>query len=268
MIDLNGIDKKLILEGEEFNSFVQDIIKNSLDLKVGFDIETNGKDFPNILIAGFSLYEKTINKACYVPLNHRSGKNISLEEIRYSLQEIFNTCTLITHGGVYDILIMNLLGFKFYNIRDTYIISNLLQFQNLGLKDLILEFGLARYTEVMTYKKLMSILNFPEDHFDFTDIDIHNSKEAFDYAIKDPIFTLWLFEVIYEKYCNLIGNSILADSNLRAQSDTMIFLTDSSAKGYDIDTKFLKDFIEIYGIEFDKNETILLKEVRNILGWE
>jgi hypothetical protein len=269
MINLNEIDKILITSKEEFYSFVREITQNNLSKSpiVGFDIETNGENFPNTLLAGFSLYEKNSKKACYVPLNHIS-RNILLEDIREPLKEIFNQCTLVTHGGAYDVLIMNKLGFNFYKIQDTYIIGNLLQFQNLGLKDLILEFGLVKYTEVVTYKKLMSILGFSEDQFDFTKIDIHSSKESFNYAINDSIFTLELYEILLKKYHALIGNSILADSNLEAQFNTLLLLTESSAKGYHIDTRFLTNFIDLYGREFDENETILLGEVRNTLGWE
>jgi hypothetical protein len=162
---------------------------------------------------------------------------------------------------------MSKLGFKFYQAIDSMLIAIALQFRNLGLKELVLEYGLAKYTEVVTFRRLMSKLGYPEDHNDFSVIDLVVSPEAFDYAVHDPIFSYELGKVLYGQYENLIGSGF-AGLNIQAQVNTMLLLCESSAKGSYINKEYLNDFIKQYGGELKKFEDSLMAQVRKEMGWD
>jgi len=274
MINLSSINKSLITSKNDFNSWAGEILELSKvqgGSTLGFDIETNGKIFPDTELAGFSLYSRTLSKACYVPIHHIEttiSYNVFLSDIKSSLQLLFDTSLITVHNGVYDFLLMNKLGYKFNKVFCTYTLANMLQFINLGLKELSLEFGLIKYNEVMTYLKLMGLLGFPEDHYDFSDIDITSSKEAFDYAVNDSIFVVHLAEILFNKYYELIGNGNLVRFNLDSQFNTMLLLAETStSKGYYVDKNYLDVFIKQFGTELESKEKELMDKVRTFMGW-
>jgi len=274
MINLSSINKSLITSKNDFNSWAEEILELSKvqgGSTLGFDIETNGKIFPDTELAGFSLYNRTLSKACYVPIHHiESNKpyNVFLSDIKSSLQLLFDTSLITVHNGVYDFLLMNKLGYKFNKVFCTYTLANMLQFINLGLKELSLEFGLIKYNEVMTYLKLMGLLGFPEDHYDFSAIDITSSREAFDYAVNDSIFVVHLAEILFNKYYELIGNGNLVRFNLDSQFNTMLLLAETStSKGYYVDKNYLDVFIKQFGTELESKEKELMDKVRTFMGW-
>lgn len=265
MIDLKSINKTLITSVDMFNKWVDPHLGHMSEL-IGFDIETDGVDFPKTKLAGFSLFSPLGKKACYVPINHVGGYNVLLEAIREKLQILFIYNTLVAHNGSYDCLIMSKLGFKFYNVIDSILISIALQFRNLGLKELVLEYGLAKYQDVTGFKKLMNKLGFPEDHSDFSVIDLLNNPEAVDYAVNDAIFAYYLAEILYAQYENHVGRAT-AGLNLLAQFDTMLLLSESGSKGVGIDKSYLDSFIKQYGGELKDLETKLMNQVRKEMGW-
>lgn len=267
MIDFSQIQKILITSEDMFFEWVKPYIDNNFEL-IGFDIETNGEDFPRTQLAGFSLYSWVNSRACYVPINHVYGTPlVSLDKIRDKLQCLFTTKILITHGGAYDFLNMNKLGFKFYNVIDSLLIAIAMQFKNLGLKELSLEYGLARYQEIITFEKLMNKLGFPDGTVDFTLVNVAESKEAFEYAVKDSIFTYHLAKLLYTQYENHVGTDV-AGSILKAQTDTMLLLCESSSKGILMDKVFLEFFIKQYGGELRDLEIDLMDRVRKAMGWD
>ena len=271
MIDISKIEKRLIFSDQDFKDWFGEVIEFQEE-PVGFDIETNGENFPKTELAGFSLYSRQFNKVCYIPINHEENAGevggeycLCIEEIRDNVQKIFNKCAMVAHYGVYDFILMNKLGFKFYEAIDSCLLATALQFQNLSLKDLALEFGLVKYTDVISYKKLMNKLGFPEDHVDFTKVNIFKSGEAFNYAINDSIFTFHLAEILYQKYMDSIGPTAI--SNIMAQTNSMLLLCESSAKGFYADQNQLNNFIEGYEIEVGALDLKLKSQIRKIMGW-
>lgn len=268
-MDLGTVQKRFIMSNMDFNIWLGDTLSNTNQDIIGFDVETNGEPFPKTKLAGFSLYHRRLQKVCYIPIDHAWNEvdyNLLIVEVKDTLQKVFDKSLIITHGGAYDFLLMNQLGFKFYNVMDSMLMAIALQFQNFGLKDLVLEFGVAKFNEVISFKKLMEELGFPEKHSDFTKIDIFSSRKAFDYAVKDSIWTVELAEILYNRYIEYIGTTT-AGWNLQAQTDTMLLLCESAARGYNIDQDFLNDFIVTYEEELGGLEYRLMNQVRKEMGW-
>lgn len=270
MLDLSKIEKTLITSKKVFSEWSEALVVDCENNLVGFDVETNGEDFPKTELAGFSMYHHRLGKACYVPINHyqiQQEYNVPMEQIRDFLQEIFSKHTLVTHAGAYDFALMSKLGFKFFNAIDSYLIAVALQCMNLGLKELVLEFGVAKFQDVITYKRLMSVLGFPEDHVNFSVVDVQMCPQAFNYAVNDSIFAYHLAEILYGKYLEYIKPGC-GNWSLQAQFDTMLFLAESSATGYFVNGAYLDQFITEYGAELKKFETELMGQVRKEMGWE
>lgn len=268
MLDLSKIQKTLITSQSEFFNWFENLFQYQTNL-LGFDIETNGEDFPKTELAGFSVYNYRLGEACYVPIDHYQIEKeycISLEKIKVGMQKIFDKHTLVTHGGAYDFLLLNKLGFRFENAIDSYLIAVALQFQNLGLKELVLEFGIAKFQDVITFKGLMSKLGFPENYVDFSKIDVQMNKDAFNYAVNDSIFAYHLAEILYGRYMEYIKGDH-STSIMQAQVDTMLLLSESSAVGYCVNEGFLNQFIENYGTELKTFENDLMNQVRKEMGW-
>lgn len=272
MIDLSQINRVLITSSSCFKEWFN-IVKCGEDKSdfLGFDIETDGVKFPNTKLAGFSLYYKPFKMACYVPVEHREDDIkycVALEDIKEELQYLFSNYYITVHNGAYDVLLMNQKGFNFETLFDTYILSNYLQFMNTGLKDLVLEFGLASFRDVITFRKLMLNLNLSGDSVDFSSINIRECKDAFDYAINDSIFVSYLAGELCLKYANLIGDPNYAFDNFKAQINTLLLLNMSSARGYYIDREILNSFVDQFQIELAEKEKVLMNKVRDLMGWE
>jgi len=207
MIDPKEFKVQLITSEDCFRRFAQMVLESGY-YSDGVDTETNGWDFTTDSMAGFSLSSHVLLKTVYVPLDH-DCLSLDLAEILPSLQAILDKCEIIFHGSTYDMLFLCRQGLKFKRTKCTYILANMMQARNGGLKDLVLEYGLVNFRDVITYidliKKVFNLgdtiikkLQKKEDdqmklQYSFGKIDLIEYPEAVEYACNDAVWA----EAIY-----------------------------------------------------------------------
>lgn len=201
---------RLCDDESSFRDYVERLIKSE-DQCVGMDIETNGWDFAQDSVAGFSLSSHVLQEAVYVPLNHE-GQNVVFSSIQKDLQYIISNREMIFHGSVYDMQFLCKYGIVFDVIKDSYIIANMLQARQGSLKDLVLEYGIVNFKDVISYIDLIREVFELDDavikklqkkddeemkkKYSFGKINLKEYPKAIDYACNDAVWAEALYKLM------------------------------------------------------------------------
>lgn len=281
-IDLPSIKKTLVQSEEQAIHLLQSLPPV---VDVGFDTEGTGLNHPDCQMVGMSFYARETKEAFYVPLAHNEGLKTSnvpwTPALAIAVQNAFNLNRMVMHSGGYDQPFFTRRGLNFRKTADTYILGNLLQAQNVGLKDLILEYGLVSFKDVISYKRLiMTCLNVQEsqiaaltkddnlqDFWSFAQIDVAEHKLALDYVCNDAIFVCHLNAVLEDEYRQLVGSNEEADRILEVQYNAARFLHAKSSPGFVIEPTKLNTFITQYSSEVEQQEKDLRESIRQAMGW-
>jgi DNA polymerase I-like protein with 3'-5' exonuclease and polymerase domains len=280
-LDFNSIRRDLIWTSAEFISFVEDILEypSLFEDLIGFDTETSVGIYPNIKVAGFSVYSRALCRAVYVPIGHDAEINVSWDSIRPFLQKLFTERVMVAHAWQYDGPLMIRLGIVLNEIRDSYVLANTLQARNVGLKDLVLEYEMVPFKETVSYINLVGeIRGFSEEQvkqlskdespeLGFQKIDVSKYPKAVQYACDDAIWTRELWDVLVSEHDNLVGDHEAAELLRIANDDTAALLAESASEGYLIDRSLLEQYIKDKEVEIADEERGLSEEVRQLMGW-
>lgn len=187
---------ELVQTEEALNKWREAILEKGY---VAFDTETNNLDPMLADLVGFSLAVED-GQACYVPLAHKKGEELDLEnhqkdftQISFEtaiefLKDILQSPSIlkIAHNFKYDALVLAKYGIEVEALDDTMLISflNASGRMSHGLDALALEeFG----HQMISYKEVAGV-GKSQVTFDYVDLD-----KACEYAAEDADYTLRLF---------------------------------------------------------------------------
>ena len=276
-IDLDAIPRDLATSVEQVRTFINEALDAPVD-DVGFDTEASGLEYPEVEIAGFSLFSKPLMRSLYVPLAHPTG-NLPFAEILPDLQRLADARTLVAHGWPTDGPIMIRMGLRLGNIACTLSLSNTLQAQNAGLKDQVLEYHLVDYRQVKTYKQVLiegkgvhpAELEKAKDGdpiWAFNTIDVTKSPLSVEYACNDAIWCRYLLDTLVEEHDALVGNPEQAKFIRWSNDQTTALLSESAAEGYLADPAILQKYITDREGAIAAEELAIMEEIRQHLGWQ
>jgi len=182
-----------ITDEAQLISYIDDCIANNI---VAIDTETTGLDPLSCDIVGFSLFTPG-NKACYIPINHKSyitglitDHQLSVKIVREQLQRLIdNNVKTVWFNAKFDVRVLkNTVGVIFIPYFDTYIASRLLNENepvgDRGLKALHKKYVLGGEQDAFSYGEL-----FEDIQFDLVPIDT-----GYLYAARDAQITYEFYE--------------------------------------------------------------------------
>ena len=172
--DLKNIDE-WIREAEEIG-------------EVAVDTETNSLDPHQAELVGISLSSK-IGKACYIPLGHKSEKNINKNLVLNKLKPLLEDPSVkkIGQNIKFDFIVFFKQGIELTAMEDTMLMSYVLDAgKNRHNMDTLSEIHLDHKT--IAFKDLVGT---GKKEINFSEVDIEKAK---DYAAEDADITLRLYQ--------------------------------------------------------------------------
>lgn len=195
-------DYLIIRTVEELRAYVNECRYNN---ECALDTETTGLDPLKVDIVGVCLYTPN-NKACYIPINHKSyvtgvrtNNQLTEDQVANELRFLIDDkIKIIMHNAKYDIRVCrHTLGLDFSCYWDTQLAANCIdENESHRLKDLHLKYCDSTDTESLTFDSLFGGITF-----DNVPINV-----AYLYASGDAIKTYELYQ--YQK--TLLNRRVLA----------------------------------------------------------
>ena len=214
--DLKNIDE-WIREAEEIG-------------EVAVDTETNSLDPHQAELVGISLSSK-IGKACYIPLGHKSEKNINKNLVLNKLKPLLEDPSVkkIGQNIKFDFIVFFKQGIKLTAMEDTMLMSYVLDAgKNRHNMDTLSEIHLDHKT--IAFKDLVGT---GKKEINFSEVDIEKAK---DYAAEDADITLRL----YQKFKKSLKLEKMHNIYEIFEKPMIKILALMEIEGVKIDKKFLK----------------------------
>ena len=214
------------------------------------DTETTSLDPNQADLVGISLSTK-IGKACYIPINHSSGKSFKKKDVIDKLKPLLedNSVKKIGQNIKFDYIIFYHLGVEMGPLEDTMLISYVLDAgKNRHNMDALAQLHLGHKT--ISYKDLVGT---GKKQINFSEVEVNKAAE---YAAEDADVTLRLYKVLkknlrYEKLENIYEIF---------EKPLIKILAKMEIKGIKVDDKFLK----ILSKKFEKKIQELEKKIFKI----
>ena len=214
--DLKNIDE-WIREAEEIG-------------EVAVDTETNSLDPHQAELVGISLSSK-IGKACYIPLGHKSEKNINKNLVLSKLKPLLEDPSVkkIGQNIKFDFIVFFKQGIELTAMEDTMLMSYVLDAgKNRHNMDTLSEIHLDHKT--IAFKDLVGT---GKKEINFSEVDIEKAK---DYAAEDADITLRL----YQKFKKSLKLEKMHNIYEVFEKPMIKILAFMEIEGVKIDNKFLK----------------------------
>ena len=214
--DLKNIDE-WIREAEEIG-------------EVAVDTETNSLDPHQAELVGISLSSK-IGKACYIPLGHKSEKNINKNLVLNKLKPLLEDPSVkkIGQNIKFDFIVFFKHGIELTAMEDTMLMSYVLDAgKNRHNMDTLSEIHLDHKT--IAFKDLVGT---GKKEINFSEVDIEKAK---DYAAEDADITLRL----YQKFKKSLKLEKMHNIYEVFEKPMIKILAFMEIEGIKIDNKFLK----------------------------
>ena len=214
--DLKNIDE-WIREAEEIG-------------EVAVDTETNSLDPHQAELVGISLSSK-IGKACYIPLGHKSKKNINKNLVLNKLKPLLEDPSVkkIGQNIKFDFIVFFKQGIELTAMEDTMLMSYVLDAgKNRHNMDTLSEIHLDHKT--IAFKDLVGT---GKKEINFSEVDIEKAK---DYAAEDADITLRL----YQKFKKSLKLEKMHNIYEVFEKPMIKILAFMEIEGVKIDNKFLK----------------------------
>ena len=214
--DLKNIDE-WIREAEEIG-------------EVAVDTETNSLDPHQAELVGISLSSK-IGKACYIPLGHKSEKNINKNLVLNKLKPLLEDPSVkkIGQNIKFDFIVFFKQGIELTAMEDTMLMSYVLDAgKNRHNMDTLSEIHLDH--KAIAFKDLVGT---GKKEINFSEVDIEKAK---DYAAEDADITLRL----YQKFKKSLKLEKMRNIYEVFEKPMIKILAFMEIEGVKIDNKFLK----------------------------
>ena len=234
----------LIRDSKELDDWIKDAEKMG---EVAVDTETSSLDPHQADLIGVSLCSK-IGKACYIPIAHKSKKNLDQNIVLKKLK------TLLEDPGIkkigqnikFDFIVFYKRGINIQSMEDTMLMSYVLDAgKNRHNMDTLSEIHLGHKT--ISFKDLVGT---GKKQIDFCEVEIDKAK---DYAAEDADITLRL----YKKFHKSLKDEKMTSVYEIFEKPMIKILAFMEIEGIKIDSNFLK----ILSNKFHKKIEEIQKEI-------
>ncbi len=246
----NSINKKnyhLIKDPKEIDDWINEAEEVG---EVAVDTETSSLDPHQAELIGVSLSSK-IGKACYIPLGHKSQKNLNKELVLKKLKPLLEDSSIkkIGQNIKFDFIVLFKHGITISTMEDTMLMSYVLDAgKNRHNMDSLSEIHLNHKT--IAFKDLVGT---GKKEINFKDVDVEKAK---DYAAEDADITLRL----YKKFHKSLKDEKMVNIYELFEKPMIKILAFMEIEGIKIDNKFLK----ILSSKFEKKIEKIQKDVFKI----
>ncbi len=245
-----SINKKeyyLIRDPKEIDNWIKEAEEVG---EVAVDTETSSLDPHQADLIGVSL-SSIIGKACYIPLGHKSkrniDKNIALKKLKTLLED--PSIKKIGQNIKFDFIVLFKHGINISSIEDTMLMSYVLDAgKNRHNMDTLSEIHLNHKT--IAFKDLVGT---GKKEINFSEVDIEKAK---DYAAEDADITFRL----YKKFYKSLKDEKMFNIYEVFEKPMIKILAYMEIEGIKIDNKFLK----VLSSKFEKKIEKIQKEVFKI----
>jgi len=247
---LNSINKKnyhLIKDLKEIDDWINEAEEVG---EVAVDTETSSLDPHQADLIGVSLSSK-IGKACYIPLGHKSQKNLNKELVLKKLKPLLEDSSIkkIGQNIKFDFIVLFKHGITISTMEDTMLMSYVLDAgKNRHNMDSLSEIHLNHKT--IAFKDLVGT---GKKEINFKDVDVEKAK---DYAAEDADITFRL----YKKFHKSLKDEKMVNIYELFEKPMIKILAFMEIEGIKIDNKFLK----ILSSKFEKKIEKIQKDVFKI----
>ena len=247
---LNSINKKnyhLIKDPKEIDDWINEAEEVG---EVAVDTETSSLDPHQADLIGVSLSSK-IGKACYMPLGHKSQKNLNKELVLKKLKPLLEDSSIkkIGQNIKFDFIVLFKHGITISTMEDTMLMSYVLDAgKNRHNMDSLSEIHLNHKT--IAFKDLVGT---GKKEINFKDVDVEKAK---DYAAEDADITFRL----YKKFHKSLKDEKMVNIYELFEKPMIKILAFMEIEGIKIDNKFLK----ILSSKFEKKIEKIQKDVFKI----
>ena len=227
---LNSINKKnyhLIKDLKEIDDWINEAEEVG---EVAVDTETSSLDPHQADLIGVSLSSK-IGKACYMPLGHKSQKNLNKELVLKKLKPLLEDSSIkkIGQNIKFDFIVLFKHGITISTMEDTMLMSYVLDAgKNRHNMDSLSEIHLNHKT--IAFKDLVGT---GKKEINFKDVDVEKAK---DYAAEDADITFRL----YKKFHKSLKDEKMVNIYELFEKPMIKILAFMEIEGIKIDNKFLK----------------------------
>ena len=237
-----AIDRKkyyLITNLDEIDSWIKEAEEAG---EVAVDTETSSLDPHQADLIGISLSSK-IGKACYIPVGHKSKKNIDKDQTLKKLKPLLEDPSIkkIGQNIKFDFIVLFKHGIKITSMEDTMLMSYVLDSgKNRHNMDTLSEIHLNH--KPIAFKDLVGT-GKKEINFSFVDLE-----KAKDYAAEDADVTFRL----YKKFNKSLKDEKMINIYETFEKPMIKILADMEIEGIKIDNVFLKTLSSKFGKKIEK----------------
>ena len=237
-----AIDRKkyyLITNLDEIDSWIKEAEEVG---EVAVDTETSSLDPHQADLIGISLSSK-IGKACYIPVGHKSKKNINKDQTLKKLKPLLEDPSIkkIGQNIKFDFIVLFKHGIKITSMEDTMLMSYVLDSgKNRHNMDTLSEIHLNH--KPIAFKDLVGT-GKKEINFSFVDLE-----KAKDYAAEDADVTFRL----YKKFNKSLKDEKMINIYETFEKPMIKILADMEIEGVKIDNDFLKTLSSKFGKKIEK----------------
>ncbi len=237
-----AIDRKkyyLITNLDEIDSWIKEAEEVG---EVAVDTETSSLDPHQADLIGISLSSK-IGKACYIPVGHKSKKNIDKDQTLKKLKPLLEDPSIkkIGQNIKFDFIVLFKHGIKITSMEDTMLMSYVLDSgKNRHNMDTLSEIHLNH--KPIAFKDLVGT-GKKEINFSFVDLE-----KAKDYAAEDADVTFRL----YKKFNKSLKDEKMINIYETFEKPMIKILADMEIEGIKINNDFLKTLSSKFGKKIEK----------------
>ncbi len=245
----NSINKKnyhLIKDPKEIDDWINEAEEVG---EVAVDTETSSLDPHQADLIGVSLSSK-IGKACYIPLGHKSQKNLNKELVLKKLKPLLEDSSIkkIGQNIKFDFIVLFKHGISISTMEDTMLMSYVLDAgKNRHNMDSLSEIHLNHKT--IAFKDLVGT---GKKEINFKDVDLEKAK---DYAAEDADITFRL----YKKFHKSLKDEKMINIYELFEKPMIKILAFMEIEGIKIDNKFLKILSSKFEKKIDKIQKNVFK---------
>jgi len=244
---INNNDYYLIQNEKEINDW---LIEAEEAGEIAVDTETDSLDPHQANLVGISFSTK-IGKACYIPVGHKSKKNLDKNEVLKKIKPLLEDPSIkkIGQNIKFDFIIFYKNGIHLNSMEDTMLMSYVLDAgKNRHNMDILSELHLNHKT--ISFKE---IVGTGKKKINFSEVEIDKAK---DYAAEDADITFRL----YKKFYKSLKAEKLINIYEIFEKPLITILAFMEIEGIKVDNKFLKSL----SLKFEKKIEKIQTEIYEI----
>ena len=244
---INNNNYELINNEEEIINWLTEAEEKG---EIAIDTETTSLDPHQAELVGISL-STAIGKSCYIPLGHKTGKNLNEKNIINKLKPVLEDKSIkkIGQNIKFDFIVLYRRGIDMNSMEDTMLMSYVLDAgKNRHNMDTLSEIHLNHKT--ISFKELVGS---GKKQINFSEVEINSAKN---YAAEDADITYRLYKIFTQS----LKNEKLTSIYEIFEKPLIKILAFMEINGIKVN----KDFLKSLSIKFNKKIQILEKEIFKI----